>query len=128
MGTYFNDSELPALVSLVTKLKPANYTYQQKIAILQILDLIIYSDDEADYKELKFLEVIIQNLELEVEILEIAINSDIHNSLNQLKLMTPLQKEIFKQLLLKMVLIDGVVATQESLILSKVFESLGIKL
>lgn len=128
MGTYFNDSELPALVSLVTKLKPANYTYQQKIAILQILDLIIYSDDEADNKELKFLEVIIQNLELEVEILEIAINSDIHNSLNQLKLMTPLQKEIFKQLLLKMVLIDGVVATQESLILSKVFESLGIKL
>ena len=128
MGKFFSESETHELVNILIKLKPANYTYSQKLAMLQCLDLLIFADGKADEKELKWLEVIIQHLELPFEDIHKAVKSDAKNSMNELNQMTPLQKEIFKQVLIKMVVIDGVVAIQESQVLSTIFDVLGIKL
>lgn len=128
MGVYFSESEKHDLVNLLIKLKPANYTYSQKLAMLQCLDLLIFADGKADQKELKWLEVIIEHLELPFDDIHKAVKSDAKNSMNELNQMTPLQKEIFKQVLIKMVVIDGEVAIQESQVLSTIFEVLGIKL
>jgi len=128
MGRYFSESEKHELVQILVKLKPANYSYSQKLAMIQFLDLIIFADEKADEKKLKWFEVVIGHLELPEDIMHVAVKLDPKNSISELKLMTPLQKDIFKQVLIKMVVIDGVVAVQETQILSKLFDLLGIKI
>jgi len=128
MGRYFSESETHELVKILIKLKPLNYSHSQKVAILQCLDLIIFADGKADDKELKWLEVIIKHLELPEDIMHVAVKLDAKNSLEELKKMTPLQKDTFKQVLIKMVVVDGKVAIQETQVLSTIFTILGIEI
>jgi len=128
MGMYFSESEKHEMVQILVKLKPVNYSYSQKLALLQCLDLVIFADGKADDKEWKWLEMVVKYLELPVDIMGVAVKLDPQNSLNELNLMTPLQKEIFKQVLIKMAIADGNVAIQEAEILSQIFNILGIKL
>lgn len=128
MGKYFSESEKHEMVQILVKLKPVNYSYSQKLAILQCLDLIIFADGKADDREWKWLEMVVMYLDLPVNIMHEAVKLDVKNSINELNLMTPLQKDIFKQVLIKMVVADGAIAVQETQIISTIFNLLGIKL
>lgn len=128
MGRYFSDSETPELITILMKIRSAVFSRAQKLATIQVLDLLIYSDDIAHEKELKWLDLIIQYFDLPTEDIHVAIKQDSLKGMMELRSMSSNQKEIFKQLIVKMVIIDGNIAVKETEILLTVCNIVGIKL
>jgi len=128
MGKYFSDSEMPELISITLKIRSAQFSRSEKLAILQVLDLLIHADHKANEKEMKWLEIIIDKFDLPFEDIHVAVNQDGVKGMMELKSMNSNQKDIFKQLIVKMVTIDGNVVPKQVEILSMVCNIVGIKI
>jgi len=128
MVNRLTDSEASELLKTLFKVEYAfpSFSQQEKMAILQVLDLILYADNMADKKELKWMDLVITQFGLTWEYLHIAIKQDAKNNMLILRAMNQQKKLIFKEIVLNMAKIDGSIAIQEKVIYEAIFEIVGI--
>ena len=61
MSNYFTNSQITDILRIQRKILEAQYSYDQKISILHILDAIMFADKKTHDKELKLMELFLSS-------------------------------------------------------------------
>lgn len=126
MEDRLTDTEASGLLKILLNVQYAFFSYEEKMAIIQMLDLVIFADGKADKKELKWMDMVINQFGLKWDHLDAAIKLDHKGSIVILNAMDANKKTLFKEIVLKMATIDGNVTVQEKQVLELMFNMVGI--
>ena len=84
-----------------------SFTINEKLAMVQLLDLIVTSDEKISPDERDFMELIMNDLEINVDSIDDIRKRDINLSLEIVKKMSKENKEGFRELIINMANVDG---------------------
>jgi|GEM_PF-4452472 len=84
-----------------------SFTRNEKLAMIQLIDLVITSDEKTKAPEHDFMELIMNDLDVGTYTIEDIRKRDVNLSLEILKRMSKEKKEGFKQLAINMAKVDG---------------------
>ena len=84
-----------------------SFTTNEKLAMIQLLDLLITSDEKTMQAENNFMELVMKDLDIEYSSLEEIRKRDVNLSLEIVRRMTSENKEGFRRLAVNMAKVDG---------------------
>lgn len=104
------------------------FNLAEKLAIVKVIDEIIFADGKADTSEIIYLGELMQTLKFDFEFVQEARKVNNVQGLGILQSMGIRKKQILAQILQKMASADGEISVEEVEALVTIFNSVGIKI